>query len=51
MRAVEALAYNDTKEATDEDSAGELLFVPWYARRLRHLISFDGLRLTRLKDR
>jgi len=50
MRAVDALAYNDTKEATEEDAAGELLSVPWYARRLRHLIAFDGLKLPRVKD-
>jgi hypothetical protein len=50
MRVVEALAYNDTKEGTTEDSKGELLVVSGWAKFWRHVCAWDGLPMPRAKD-
>jgi hypothetical protein len=50
MRVVHALAYNDTKEGSENDVQDDLLMFPWWARLTRHMWSYDGLRIQRAKD-
>jgi hypothetical protein len=50
MRVVEALAYNDTKEGTLDDSKDELLVISPLHRAFRHVFAFDGLPMPRVKD-
>jgi hypothetical protein len=45
MRVVHALAYNNTKEGTEENAELDLLVVPIWARLLKHVWPFDGLKL------
>jgi hypothetical protein len=45
MRAVQALAYNDTKQGSEKNVEDELLLVPIRARLLKHIWAFDGLLL------
>jgi hypothetical protein len=45
MRIVQALAYNDTKEGTEENVQDGLLVVPTRARMLKHVWPFDGMKL------
>jgi hypothetical protein len=44
MRAVQALAYNDTKEGTEKNPQG-LISVPTKARLFKHVWPFDGMKL------
>jgi hypothetical protein len=44
MRAVQALAYNDTKEGTEKNPL-DLIAVPRKARILKHIWPFDGMKL------
>lgn len=50
MRVVHALAYNDTKEASEEIAEPELLVVPFWTRLIKHIWPFDGLHLPRAKE-
>jgi hypothetical protein len=50
MRVVHALAYNDTKEGSEDNAAPELLVVPFWTRLIKHIWAFDGLYLPRAKD-
>ncbi len=43
MRVVHALAYNDTKEGTQDDVQDDLLVVPMWSRPIKHFFSFNGL--------
>lgn len=44
MRIVQALAYNDTKEGTQKGVQDDLLVVPRWARVLKHVWPFDGMK-------
>jgi hypothetical protein len=50
MRVLHALAYNDTKEGSEENAAPELLVVPFWTRLIKHIWAFDGLHLKRAKE-
>ena len=42
MRAVDALAYNDTKEGLEKDAGGDLIPLRWHQKMLTHIVAFDG---------
>ena len=50
MRVVHALAYNDTKEGTEENAELDLLVVPIWARLPKHVWPFDSLKLDRSRS-
>jgi hypothetical protein len=51
MRVVQALAYNDTKEGTQENVKAELFHgIPWWALASRHVFAHSGLNLSRPSD-
>ena len=49
-RGVHTLAYNDTKEGSEENVQDDLLLVPWWARWTKHMWAFDGLRIESAKE-